>query len=144
MMDAAMSRDALRDRVKRLMPQAKQDLARMVSYQSVYDPRSRPPEDCDRMADLAIDLFAGAGLHEVRAYETSDGSTSICGHAAGPPGAPTVLLYFHHDVQPPLDEEAWLGPVGDDRAGWSLVRARNRRLQRKHRHASDRPARFGG
>ena len=95
-----MSADALRQRVQRLMPQAKQDLARMVAYKSVYDPSAPPPEDCDKMVDLTIDLFTGVGLQEVRAYETSDGSKAVCGHAAGPPGAPTVLLYFHHDVQP--------------------------------------------
>ena len=69
------------------------------------------PQDCDDMVDFTVGLFSGVGLQEVRAYETSDGSKAVCGHAQGPPGAPTVLLYFHHDVQPPLDEDAWLSPV---------------------------------
>ena len=104
--------DALRERVDRLMPQAREDLARMVSFKSVFDPRSlAPPQDCDDMVDFTVDLFSGVGLQEVRAYETSDGSKAVCGHARGPPGAPTVLLYFHHDVQPPLDEDAWVSPV---------------------------------
>ncbi len=114
-----MTADRMRQRVKSLMPQAKEDLARMVALKSVYDPRTRPDEDCQRMVDLTIELFAGAGLREVRAHETSDGSMTVCGHAPGPPGAPTVLLYFHHDVQPPLDERAWDSPVWEltDRDG---------------------------
>jgi acetylornithine deacetylase/succinyl-diaminopimelate desuccinylase-like protein len=82
----------------------------MVAFGSVYDPGTPPPDDCNKMVDLTIDLFTDAGLHDVTAYETSDGSKAVCGHAAGPPGAPTVLLYFHHDVQPPLDEAAWVTP----------------------------------
>ena len=41
-MEPTVSTDALRERVNRLMPQAKEDLARMVSFKSVYDPRSLP------------------------------------------------------------------------------------------------------
>jgi cysteinylglycine-S-conjugate dipeptidase len=83
----------------------------MVSFKSVYDPKSRPPQDCDQMVDYTIELFTGVGLQDVRAYATSDGSKTVCGHAPGPPGAPTVLLYFHHDVQPSLDDAAWESPA---------------------------------
>jgi acetylornithine deacetylase/succinyl-diaminopimelate desuccinylase-like protein len=83
----------------------------MVSFQSVYDPRTTPPQDCQDMVDYTIELFRAVGFSDAQGYETSDGSTAICGHAPGPPGAPTVLLYFHHDVQPPLDDAAWESPV---------------------------------
>jgi acetylornithine deacetylase/succinyl-diaminopimelate desuccinylase-like protein len=103
------SDDALRDRVRSLMPRARDDLARAVALRSVYDPRVEPPADCDRMVDLTVELFAEAGVGDIAAYETSDGSRSVCGHMPGPPGAPTVLLYFHHDVQP-APPEAWGSP----------------------------------
>ncbi len=72
--------DLLRERVKRLMPRAKEDLARMVSFRSVYDPRETPPEDCDRMVDFTLDVFSAAGARDVEAHETSDGSKVVCGH----------------------------------------------------------------
>ena len=115
-----MSLDALRDRVNRLMPQARDDLARMVAFRSVYDPRQPPPDDCDRMVDCTVDLFSTVGARDVAAYVTPDGSKVVCGHIPGPPGAPTVLLYFHHDVQPPLDETAWESPP------WTLTERNGR------------------
>ena len=36
---------------------------------------------------------------------------AVLGHAPAPAGAPTVLLYSHYDVQPPLGEDAWNRPV---------------------------------
>jgi len=115
-----MSVDLLRERVKRLMPRAKEDLARMVSFRSVYDPREPPPEDCDRMVDFTLDAFSAAGARDVEAHETSDGSKVVRGHIPGPAGAPTVLLYFHHDVQPPLDDAAWDTPT------WELTERNGR------------------
>src|SRR6185295_13994439 len=58
-----------------------------------------------------IDAFGEVGLRDLRAYDTPDGSQAVFGQAAGPDGAPTVLLYCHYDVQPPLDEAAWRTPV---------------------------------
>ena len=34
----------------------------------------------------------------------------MVGHKAGPEGAPTVLLYAHHDVQPEGDHADWDSP----------------------------------
>ena len=53
-----------------------------------------------------------SGFKTYEGYETPDGSQAVCGHRPGPPGSPTVLLYFHHDVQPPLDDAAWRARPG--------------------------------
>lgn len=115
-----MSIESLRQRVHDLMPQARADLATMVAFRSVHDPAQFPVEECQAMVDYLVDAFTKAGLSDVRAYETPDGSQAVCGHKPGPPGAPTVLLYFHHDVQPPLDEASWETPV------WELTERNNR------------------
>ncbi|MFD8637440.1 M20/M25/M40 family metallo-hydrolase, partial [Streptomyces sp. NPDC059656] len=97
-------------RVAALMPRAEQDLAELVAMPSVADPRQYPPEDCRRTAEWVAAAFTEAGLHDVRLEPTPDGSLAVLGHRLPPPGAPTVLLYCHYDVQPPLDESAWQSP----------------------------------
>jgi acetylornithine deacetylase/succinyl-diaminopimelate desuccinylase-like protein len=56
-------------------------------------------------AGHARDLVAAAGL-EATVEETA-GWPLVLGHRAGRPGAVTVLLYGHYDVQPPDPLEAW-------------------------------------
>ncbi|OPG10313.1 dipeptidase [Streptomyces sp. GKU 895] len=90
-----------------LMPRAKQDLTDLVAIPSVADPRQYPPEECHKAARWVADAFAEAGLRDVHLAETPDGSHAVIGHRPPPPGAPTVLLYCHYDVQPPLDDDAW-------------------------------------
>jgi cysteinylglycine-S-conjugate dipeptidase len=101
----------LRAAVADLMPRAQTDLRDMVAIRSVHDAQQFSPAECQRMVDFLVETFTEVGLDDVRGYETRDGSQAVCGHKQGPPGAPTVLLYFHHDVQPPLDESAWNTPV---------------------------------
>lgn len=105
-----MAADALRERVKNLMPQAWDDLARAVSFKSVAD--GSEPVECERMAEWTVEAFSGVGVQDVRAHETADGSKTVTGQVPGPVGAPTVLLYFHHDVQPATDE-GWESPPWD-------------------------------
>ena len=101
----------LRPKVNALMAQAKSDLAQMVSFKSVHDAAQFPPEECQKMVDWTVAAFADLGLADARGHETPDGSQAVCGSLTTDPAAPTVLLYFHHDVQPPLDDAAWSSPV---------------------------------
>ncbi|MBD0863247.1 dipeptidase [Gordonia sp. zg691] len=101
----------LRRRVRELMPRAESDLAEMVAFRSVHDPQQFPPEECDRMVDWLLRTFGELGVEDVAAHVTSDGSKAVTGHIPGPEGSPTVLLYFHHDVQPPLGDDEWDSPV---------------------------------
>ncbi|MFB6891974.1 dipeptidase [Kitasatospora sp. NPDC056327] len=102
--------DELARRIAELMPRARADLAELVAIPSVADPRQYPPEECRRAAEWVAAAFTDAGLRDVRLEETPDGSHAVVGHRPPPPGAPTVLLYAHYDVQPPLDDKAWNSP----------------------------------
>jgi len=92
------------------MPRAQVDLGALVAIPSVADERQYPREHCLRAADLVAELFGGAGVGGIRLLESPDGYPAVYGHTPGPEGAPTVLLYSHYDVQPPLGEDAWETP----------------------------------
>src|SRR3954468_15288160 len=106
-----MPADDLRQAVKRLMGQAKSDLAELVSFKSVADPKQFRPEECAKAADWVVDAFKAVGFQDVTSSPTPDGSSCVHGHVPAPNGGPTVLLYCHYDVQPPLGEDAWTSPV---------------------------------
>ncbi|MGK3708998.1 M20/M25/M40 family metallo-hydrolase [Arthrobacter sp. IK3] len=100
-----------RERVAQLMPQAHSELAELVTIKSVADPRQFPPEECQRAAQWVRDRYAQTGFTDARLEETPDGSMVVLGtRPCADPQAPTVLLYAHYDVQPPLDDKAWRTP----------------------------------
>lgn len=101
---------AARGAVQSLMPRVRAELAELVAIPSVADARQYPPEECRRAAQWVLDAFAEVGVGDLRLERTPDGSDVVIGHVRGPAGAPTVLLYSHYDVQPPLDEDAWETP----------------------------------
>jgi cysteinylglycine-S-conjugate dipeptidase len=103
-------REKLAGEIDRLMSRARSDLAELVAVPSVADARQYPPEDCRRAAEWVRDAFAEVGFQGLRLAGTSDGYPAVLGERPGPAGAPTVLLYAHYDVQPPLDEAAWDSP----------------------------------
>lgn len=105
------SAEHLRTRVADRMTQARRELAELVAIRSVADPRQFPPEECERAAEWVADHFAGVGFHDVRLTEMPDGSRAVIGsRPCADSNAPTVLLYAHYDVQPPLDDKEWRTP----------------------------------
>jgi acetylornithine deacetylase/succinyl-diaminopimelate desuccinylase-like protein len=60
------------------------------------------------VAALLVDHLTGLGF-TAEAVRTS-GHPMVLGHWNKAPGAPTILLYGHYDVQPPDPLDAWISP----------------------------------
>jgi acetylornithine deacetylase/succinyl-diaminopimelate desuccinylase-like protein len=62
--------------------------------------------DCRRAAEWLAERLAAAGLEHVEVAETG-GHPVVYADWLHAPGAPTVLVYGHYDVQPPDPLEEW-------------------------------------
>ena len=96
-------------RLAEVMPGIRRDLEDLVRIQSVSADPARAGE-VERSAEATRDLFAAEGFEAeiVRAYDGAP--PAVIARKAGPEGAPTVLLYAHHDVQPENDHADWDSP----------------------------------
>ena len=92
--------------VDELMPQLVADLKRLTAIPSIafdgFD-KARVIE----AHDLLVALLRDAGVEQIDRLDLPDTSPIIVASLPGPPGAPTVLLYAHYDVQPAGDESLW-------------------------------------
>jgi cysteinylglycine-S-conjugate dipeptidase len=96
----------MRGEVARVMPGVRADLESLVRIPSV----SADPAAADAMrrsAEAVAALFAATGLERVEVVRVDGGQPAVLGHRPAPAGAPTVLLYAHHDVQPAGDHADW-------------------------------------
>ncbi|MFF7202806.1 dipeptidase [Streptomyces sp. NPDC008141] len=105
-----MTADPIAETVASLLPRAKAELTELVAFPSVADPAQFPRSGCEAAADWCADALRSEGFQDVAVLDTPDGTQSVYGYLPGPAGAPTVLLYAHYDVQPPLDLDAWVTP----------------------------------
>jgi acetylornithine deacetylase/succinyl-diaminopimelate desuccinylase-like protein len=100
-----MTEADLRDAVTRVLPGVTEDLIRLVRIPGIafagFD-----HDKVERSAEAVADLLRGAGLPDVRIVRQG-GQPAVIGRRPAPPGAPTVLLYAHHDVQPVGDLSQW-------------------------------------
>jgi acetylornithine deacetylase/succinyl-diaminopimelate desuccinylase-like protein len=95
-------------RVQKVLPSVRRDLDDLVRIQSVWaDPVRR--DEVHRSAEAVAKLLSDAGFGDVQIVSEGGAPAVIARHPA-PPGAPTVLLYAHHDVQPEGDHTQWQSP----------------------------------
>jgi len=94
----------LRAAVAEELATARADLARLVAIPSVAFPGFDHTQ-VQRSAEATADLLRGCGL--ATKIVRAGGQPAVIGTRPGPPGAPTVLLYAHHDVQPAGDADMW-------------------------------------
>ncbi len=83
-----------------------ENLARIPSVSA----EGYPVEEVLRSAEATCDAMRAAGLQNVQVLTLPGVHPYAYGEWMGAKGAPTVLLYGHHDVQPPGRVEKWASP----------------------------------
>ncbi|MFF2622889.1 dipeptidase [Oerskovia jenensis] len=101
----------LRARVAELFPALREDLEALVRIPSVSN-SAFDQAHVAASAEAVAELLRGAGMPEVQILHATGvagplGAPAVVARRPAPEGAPTVLLYAHHDVQPPGDAAAW-------------------------------------
>jgi acetylornithine deacetylase/succinyl-diaminopimelate desuccinylase-like protein len=102
----AWSPQACREAVARVLPSVRRDLERLVRIPSV----SADPHAGDALresAETVASLLRVAGFDDVDVLTVEGGQPAVLARRPAPVAAPTVLLYAHHDVQPPGDRRDW-------------------------------------
>lgn len=98
----------LTSRVHNLLPSVLDDLEGLIRIPSIW----AQPEHHDDVHRCAVEverLLREAGFADVSIVEAG-GAPAVIAHHPAPAGAPTVLLYAHHDVQPTGDPALWTSP----------------------------------
>lgn len=134
---AAAQREALRALVQQGLPQAIAELSELVRIPSVswdgFDP-AHVQQSAERTAALLTELgvFDEVRVDRAPTPDGALGQPAVLARRAARAGRPTVLLYAHHDVQPPGNDSDWSSPpfeptlrgdrlyargVADDKAG---------------------------
>ncbi len=68
------------------------------------------PRQVRQSAEATATWLERSGLNGVGLLDIDGAHPAVFGAIRGPAGSPTVLLYAHHDVQPPGPAELWTSP----------------------------------
>jgi acetylornithine deacetylase/succinyl-diaminopimelate desuccinylase-like protein len=101
--------DAAIQYVEKHVDDFKKTLATLTRIPSV-SAAGFPPKEVRRSADAVAEALRAAGIEHVQVLEIPGVHPYVYGDWLHREGAPTVLLYGHHDVQPPGRPEKWLSP----------------------------------
>ncbi len=98
------------DRAEQELGQTLARLADLVRIPSV-SAEGFPAAEVRRSAEATASLLREAGLENVRLIETDGHHPYVYADWQHAAGAPTLLVYGHHDVQPPGRPERWTTPA---------------------------------
>ncbi|ROT32458.1 dipeptidase [Micromonospora sp. HM5-17] len=105
MTTATRTESDIRAAIARELPGVRADLERLVRIPGIaFDGFDH--SQVERSAEAVAELLRGCSL-DVRVVRSGNGQPAVIGTRPAPPGAPTVLLYAHHDVQPVGDLSLW-------------------------------------
>lgn len=109
--------EALREAVRRELPRALADLQSLVAVPSISSDPAHAG-DVERVCQVVAELAGQAGAATVQVV-AAGGHPAVIATWPAPPGAPTVLLYAHADVQPTGPVGEWTSPpfTATERAG---------------------------
>src|SRR3954463_2053292 len=94
-----------KNRLAEVLPSVRADLEALIRIPSV-SALPEHAEDVRRSAEATAELFRAEGFEAE--LLTADGAPpAVVATRPAPAGAPTVLLYAHHDVQPVGDPALW-------------------------------------
>jgi acetylornithine deacetylase/succinyl-diaminopimelate desuccinylase-like protein len=102
--------EQLRAAVDTAFPGIVEQLSGLVAIQGIAW-EAFDATELDRSAEAVAELIRGAGIDDVRILRVDNGGTpggpAVVARRRAAAGRPTVLLYAHHDVQPPGDPALW-------------------------------------
>ncbi len=104
-MNAKQLAEELRPKVRASMGDVRAGLERLARVPSMSAP-GYDAAPVRESAQITAALFNAAGL-KARVIEKDGAHPAVVARAEGPAGSPTVLLYAHHDVQPPGPRDRW-------------------------------------
>ena len=104
------SPEDIRQAVQSVFGNVRTGLEHLVSIPSVSVPgyEDYDPDDVRRSAEQTGTWLERSRLQGVRLLEVDGTHPAVFGQTPGPAGSPTVLLYAHHDVQPPGSADVWV------------------------------------
>lgn len=110
--------DEIKAAVAADLPRTRSELEAMVRIPSV-SAADFDASQVRRSAEYVASLLRESGAEDVTLLELDGAHPAVYGYKPGPEGAPTVLLYAHHDVQPPGPDSIWDTPPFEpvERAG---------------------------